>query len=475
MKKILIVDDEESVRYSFRKLFREPDFQVIEAGNGIEALKIFPAEMPDLVVLDIEMPAMNGLDTIQKIKAISPITPVLIITAFGTTERVIKAMKYGAYDYLEKPFDIPRLKELINEALLTRSIAGEEISAGSEEDRIVGNSPAIKEVYKMIGRVAASDVNVLLTGESGTGKELIARAIHQNSNRPENPFITINCAAIPDTLLESELFGYEKGSFTDASKAKPGKFELADKGTIFLDEIGDMSLPIQAKLLRVLQEGTFEHIGGTKAIKVDVRLIAATNKNLENAIIARLFREDLYYRLKVINITLPPLRMRKEDIPLLTHYFIAKHGRQLNKSSVYVPPETIEKLLANTWPGNIRELENVLKRAIVLSKNNVISPDLIEGDFLEQDSENTVKEQAFLSSFLPDDLTEYEGRLYKHVIEEVEKELIKDVLIKSRWNQVKSAKILGISRVMLHERMEKFNLHPPDTHSSGMIALLKDM
>jgi len=465
-KKILIVDDEESVRYSFRKLFREPGCEIVEAANGLEALSVIKKELPDLVLMDIEMPGLNGLDAIQRIKANNPQLPVIIITAFGTTERVIAAMKYGAYEYLEKPFDVDRLKEVISEALEMKRLSDEDNSieihpADTQTgEQIVGMSPAIKEVYKMIGRVAASDVSVLLSGESGTGKELVAKAIHRYSDRSDKPFIAINCAAIPDSLLESELFGFEKGSFTDASHMKEGKFEMADKGTLFLDEVADMSLTLQAKLLRVLQEGTFERLGSNTVIKVNVRVISATNKNLENAISAKSFREDLYYRLKVITITLPPLRVHPEDIPLLTNYFLSRHCQEMKKPLVTVPPETMEGLLKYSWPGNVRELENLLKRALLLSKSNVITPDLISAEINSTASVIPGISSKNPASLVPENLEEYEGKLFKHVIDQVEKELIEKALAHSKGNQVRTAKLLGISRAMLHERMEKFGLLP---------------
>jgi DNA-binding NtrC family response regulator len=464
IKKILIVDDEETVRYSFRKLFRDPECVISEAGNGLEAISSIKKDMPDLVLMDIEMPGLGGLDAIQRIKAINPQLPVIIITAFGTSERVIGAMKYGAYEYLEKPFDVGRLKEVIEEALEMKRLSDEvntvEIHPSDTHtgEQIVGMSSAIKEVYKMIGRVAASDVSVLLTGESGTGKELVAKAIHRYSDRSDKPFIAINCAAIPDTLLESELFGYEKGSFTDASHMKEGKFEMADKGTLFLDEVADMSLTLQAKLLRVLQEGTFERLGSNKVIKVNVRVISATNKNLENAIINKTFREDLYYRLKVISITLPPLRVHPEDIPLLTNYFLSRHCQEMKKPQVTVPPETMDGLLKYSWPGNVRELENLLKRALLLSKSNIITPDLIQAEINSTQSKPVAGRQSESSSIIPDNLDDYDGKLFKHVIEQVEKELIEKSLAHNNGNQVKTAKLLGISRAMLHERMEKFGL-----------------
>jgi two-component system nitrogen regulation response regulator GlnG len=468
MNKILIADDEKTVRYSFRKLLNREDYKVIEAATGLEALAVFSKEQPDLVVLDIEMPGLGGLEALKRIKATHPNVPVIIITAFGTTDRVIEAMKEGAFEYLEKPFDIEKLHSVIRQALEIRLMTegGIRLSPAEKEselpDRIVGKSPAIKEVYKMIGKVAASDVSVLITGESGTGKELVARAIHHYSNRDDKPFLTINCAAIPDTLLESELFGFEKGSFTDAVKSKTGKFEMADRGTIFLDEIGDMSLPVQAKLLRVLQEGTFERLGSNATQQVNVRIIAATNKNLEQGILSRLFREDLYYRLKVITITLPPLRMRKEDIPLLTEYFVTRHSKSLNIAGITIPKETMEKLISFPWPGNVRQLENELKRALLLSKNQIITPDLINPQSIDTSftdtsefSEPTDHETRF-SILFPSHPEDYEGTLYNLIIRQAEKELIRRTLEYTGGNQAKAAKLLGISRVMLHDRLEKY-------------------
>lgn len=463
-KKILIVDDEETVRYSFRKLFREPGSEIFEAANGLDALSVIKKESPDLVLMDIEMPGLNGLEAIQRIKAMNPNLPVIIMTAFGTSERVIAAMKYGAFEYLEKPFDVARLRAVILEALETKRISDADRSLEIHPadthtgEQIIGMSPAIKEVYKMIGRVAASDVSVLLNGESGTGKELVAKAIHRYSDRSDKPFIAINCAAIPDSLLESELFGFEKGSFTDASHAKEGKFEMADKGTLFLDEVADMSLTLQAKLLRVLQEGTFERLGSNKVIKVDVRVISATNKNLENAIADKTFREDLYYRLKVISITLPPLRVHPEDIPLLTNYFLSRHCKEMKKPMVTLPPETMDGLLKYKWPGNVRELENLLKRTLLLSKNNVITPDLIQAELSSTTPAALETKKPAFSALVPENLEDFEGTLFKHVIEKIEKEVIAKALDHCKGNQVKTAKLLGISRAMLIERLEKFGL-----------------
>lgn len=328
--RILVVDDEESVRYSFKRFLNSDNYHIDAAKNGAEALSKFRDNSYDLIILDVRLPDKSGIEILKELKEIDSKVVALIMTAFGDTETAINATKSGAFDYILKPFDIPAMKKVIADALefsRLHQIQSEfENSSISDwnADTIIGNSPVMQEVYKLIGRVAASDVNVLLRGESGTGKELIARAIYQHSNRTNKQFIAVNCAAIPETLLESELFGYEKGAFTGANRRKTGKFELADGGIIFLDEIGDMTLTTQAKILRVLQEGSFERLGGEQTIKVNVRVIAATNRNLERAIEEGRFRDDLYYRIKVVTITLPPLRLRKNDIPALAEYFFRK-------------------------------------------------------------------------------------------------------------------------------------------------------
>lgn len=469
MFKLLIVDDEQSVRYSFKKLLNSLNYKIFEAGNADEAISAFTREKPDLVILDIEMPEKDGIQVLKEMKELSPKTPVIIITAYGSGDRVIKAMKYGAYEYIEKPFDIPRLMVVIEEALVNSGIneqkKGEEPlkrkgSPLQDEDTIVGESPAIKEVFKLVGRVAASDASILIVGESGTGKELVAKAIHKYSDRSGKQLIAINCAAIPEPLLESELFGYEKGAFTGAERQKPGKFEEAHGGTLFLDEIGDMSLTLQAKLLRILQQGTMERLGGTKTLKVDVRIVAATNRNLENDILTKAFREDLYYRIKVVTISLPPLRMRKEDIPLLSQHFLAKHSKGVLSEILSFHPDAMKRLTDYSWPGNIRELENVIKRALILAKGNVISPELLfEG--IEKPVVSNPNGRTRLFAYLDQRIAASDGDIYKLAVEEFEKDLLQWALSKTNGNQVQAAKILGVSRVMLHERMEKFMLKNP--------------
>lgn len=470
MYKILIVDDDQNVRYSFRKLLHNAEYEIFEAQNAEAAISIVTSNKPDLVILDIEMPGKNGLEVLKDIKEISPFTPVIIATAYGSNDRVIKAMKFGAYEYVEKPFDIPHLISLVSEALKSSIssndnksyVTGKQLSelekfSINTESKIVGESSAIKDVFKLIGRVAASDASILVMGESGTGKELVAKAIHLYSERTSKPFIALNCAAIPETLLESELFGFEKGAFTGADKSKPGKFEEANGGTLFLDEIGDMNLSLQSKLLRVLQEGTFERLGSSKTVKVDVRIITATNRDLQNDIVNRTFREDLFYRLKVVTITLPPLRMRKEDIPLLARHFLIKYSKEHRIENISIHPDAFQKLQEYSWPGNIRELENVIKRSIILAKGNIITSELIAEEFSKK-KEIVQSAPKRIDSYLTEQVLKQQGEIYKTIIDEIEKDLIEWALNKTDGNQVQAAKLLGISRVMLHDRIEKFEL-----------------
>ena len=466
MYTLLIVDDEQSVRYSFKKLFSTSLYSIVEASNADEAIYSFKLHKPDLVILDIEMPGKDGIQVLKEFKEISPETPVIIITAYGTGDRVIKAMRYGAFEYIEKPFDVPRLKGVIDEALSSSTAPAHKATdeflkkhknQHDEEDIMVGESSSIKEVFKLIGKVAASDASILVVGESGTGKELVARAIHKYSERASKPFVAINCAAIPDALLESELFGYEKGAFTGADRQKLGKFEEAQNGTLFLDEIGDLNITLQSKLLRVLQEGTLERLGGSKTIKVDVRIVAATNKNLENNIVNKSFREDLYYRLKVITISLPPLRIRKDDIPILVNHFFKKYSNICKNEVLNVHPDAMKRLVEYHWPGNIRELENVIKRSIILAKGKVVNPDILFEGF-EKPMPTFNNENSRLFAYLNPKIASSHGDVYQLAIEEFEKDLIEWAISKTNGNQVKAAKILGISRVMLHERLEKFGL-----------------
>ncbi len=469
MQTILIVDDDKSIRYSLKRMM-EGKYSILTAQNGEEALERVKESFPDLILMDIKMPGRSGIDVLREIKLIDPKSPVIIMTAYGTTETAIEAMKYGAFDYILKPFPIPQMKGLVEKALSLRTMMKQEViyapPEGEETDegeRIIGSSPKMQEIYKIVGQIAPSDVTVLLRGESGTGKELFARAIYQHSSRSNLPFLPVNCAAIPDTLLESELFGHEKGSFTGATSRRIGKLEQCQGGTIFLDEIGDMSLSTQAKLLRVLQEKNFERLGGTETIKVDIRLIVATNKDLEEAIGNGKFREDLYYRLNVVSIMIPPLKERKEDIPGLVSYFLKKFNRELKKAIVGITPSAMAKIASYGWPGNVRQLENVLKRAMVLCQGEWILEDQLlfekgweRREAQEESSKKNVEdlldalfEEFSTASVTPQDLD---------MISSLERGLILRALQKTRGNQLKAAALLGINRSTLRGKMERYNI-----------------
>lgn len=469
MEKILIVDDDKNIRYSLKRMFEDKGKSVITAKNGKEALDILDKEMPELVVMDIMMPGMNGLQALKEMRKDWPKLLVIIMTAFGTTETAIEAMRLGAYDYILKPFDVKKMWELIEKALSIAKTMKVVVSYKPFEKEspvfecIVGKSAKMQEVYKMIGKIAESDVIVLLRGESGTGKELAARAIYQHSKRKDKPFIPVNCAAIPDTLLESELFGHEKGSFTGADNRRIGKFEQCHGGTIFLDEIGDMSPLTQAKVLRVLQEREIQRVGGTEVIKVDVRLIVATNKDLEKAISEGKFREDLYYRLNVVTINLPPLRERKEDIPRLVQYFIRRFNLELKKDIKGITEEAVAKLESYSWPGNVRELENVIKRTMVECKGDYIMPDQLHLDIkaeksraggIQKDAEKRIEN---LLSQVFNEIMEFPKK-EEDVTSIIEKYLIARALKITDGNNIQAAALLGINRNTLHSKIKKYKI-----------------
>jgi nitrogen regulation protein NR(I) len=469
MKTILIVDDDKSIRYSLKRMM-ENHHAILTAQNGEEALMRFRESHPDLVIMDIKMPGRSGIEILKEMKSIDPKSLVIIMTAYGTTETAIEAMKYGAFDYILKPFPIPKMKGLIEKALSLRKLMKEEVTYAATEsseeadgDRIIGTSPTMQEIYKMIGQVAPSDVTVLLRGESGTGKELLARAIYQHSLRSNQAFLPVNCAAIPDTLLESELFGHEKGAFTGAASRRIGKLEQCQRGTIFLDEIGDMSLSTQAKLLRVLQERRFERLGGMETIRVDLRLIVATNKDLEEAITTGGFREDLYYRLNVVSIKIPPLRERKEDIPALVSYFIRKFNRELKKGIVGMTPSSMEKVSSYGWPGNVRQLENVLKRAMVLCQGEWILEDelVFEKGWEKRETPEELgkKPMEDLLDILFEELSKASSSSPEwDMISTIERGMILRTLQKTNGNQVRAAQLLGMNRSTLRGKMERYNI-----------------
>jgi nitrogen regulation protein NR(I) len=469
METILIVDDDKSIRYSLKRIM-EGKYSILTAQNGEEALDRVKESPPDLIIMDIKMPGRSGIDVLKEMRSIDPKSLVILMTAYGTTETAIEAMKYGAFDYILKPFPIPQMKGLVEKALSLRRMMKQEVAYASAEaketdegERIIGSSAKMQEIYKIVGQIAPSDVTVLLRGESGTGKELFARAIYQHSTRSKLPFLPVNCAAIPDTLLESELFGHEKGAFTGATSRRIGKLEQGQGGTIFLDEIGDMSLSTQAKLLRILQEKRFERLGGMETIKVDIRLIVATNKDLEEAITSGKFREDLYYRLNVVSIMIPPLKERKEDIPELVSYFLKKFNREFKKGIVGITPSAMEKIASYGWPGNVRQLENVLKRAMVLCQGEWIVEDqlLFEKGWERREAEEQLSKknvEDLLDSLFEELSAPSTASQDMDMISSLERGLILRALQKTQGNQVQAALLLGINRSTLRGKMERYHI-----------------
>jgi two-component system nitrogen regulation response regulator GlnG len=479
MDKLLLIDDETDVQYSFRRIFDQPDIELTTADSGEEGLRLIPRLKPDLVIMDVRMGGISGLETLRRLRQVDAKQMVIMMTAYGTTQTAIEAMKLGAYDYLLKPFDVLRLKQVVLNALkaardMRQVVSYQPLLESEDYDLgIIGRSEGMQNVFKMIGQLAGSSATALITGESGTGKELVARAIYHHSKRSAQTFLAINCAAIPENLLESELFGHEKGAFTSAASQRIGKFEQCDKGTIFLDEIGDMSLATQAKILRVLQSGSFERVGGNQSIQVDVRVIAATHKPLEQAVAAREFREDLFYRLNVVRIHIPPLRERREDIPLLVNYFLKKFAQAQGRAPKSILPATVETLERFRWPGNVRELENVIQRATVMAKGGVILPgDLpleissLPAAGAEGAAAATTTAAAGAGGTGLVDWAAVGRTLFQwareqkelRVLPAVERELIIQALLETKGNQVQAAKVLGITRATLRKRVEKFKI-----------------
>ncbi len=446
MKRLLVVDDERNMRWALRKALEKDNYCIEEASTGQQALDVLRRETIHLVLLDLKMPQIDGLTVLKRIKEAMEDMPVIMLTAHGTMESAVEAMKMGALDYISKPFDIEALKVVIEKALgigeLKRQVHYyREALQENMGKPIIGNSQGLMELMGIINQVSQTTASVLIIGESGTGKELIANEIHYNSPRREKPYIKINCGAIPEPLIESELFGHEKGAFTGAISRKIGRFEQAHGGTLLLDEIGELNLAMQVKLLRVLQEKEFERVGGVQKVQADVRIIAATNRNLNEMIREGTFREDLYYRLNVIPIQVPSLRERKEDIPLLIHHFIDHFSKMTRKGPIKIQREAMEKLIQYPWPGNIRELENVIERMIILSKVPTLTMAQLPREILAQG----LREEFVLPE---------EGIF----LEDLEKSLIQQALNRTAFNQTHAAKLLGISRHTLIYRMEKFNL-----------------
>ncbi|AFQ42707.1 sigma-54-dependent transcriptional regulator [Desulfosporosinus meridiei] len=445
--RILVIDDEERMCWALERALSHEGYQVVTATRGLQGIELALETEPSTVILDLKMPDIDGLEVLKRLKSINPNIPVIMITAHGTIETAIEAMKIGATDYITKPFKLDELKIQVKQALhlsnLEHEVSYLRQELGEKYGKMIGQSDAIKEVALLIQQVAKTNATVLITGESGTGKEVAAVEIHKASNRGNMPFIAVNCAALPEHLLESELFGHEKGAFTGATTRKKGRFEMADKGTILLDEIGDMPISMQVKLLRVLQERCFERVGGTETIPIDVRVIATTNAELSTAIANGTFREDLYYRLNVMQIKMPPLRLRKDDIPLLVNHFLGKFDPSHTKK---ISPEAMKILTRYDWPGNIRELQNAIERPLIVCQNNEILPIHLPSELLE----NFEKATSDPIINLP------EGGFS---LEELEKRLIIKALEKNNYNQTRTAKYLGISRPTLLYRLNKHGLN----------------
>ena len=452
-EKILVVDDERLIRQSLEKGLSGQGYAIFSAGDGKTALRLAEEESPDLIVLDLKLPDLNGIEVLKSLRELEKDMPVLVITAHGSIDTAIQAIRSGAYDYITKPFDLEALLLSISQALETSRLKKEVTYFRSQETtrsglhRIIGQSPAMKEVGRLVRQIAQSEAStVLLEGESGTGKDLVARTIHTESARVNQPFIEVNCAALPETLIESELFGHERGAFTDAKTRKAGLLETANRGTLYLDEIGDMNPPLQSKLLSMIENKRFRRLGGVKDLSVDVRFIAATNRDLTSAVEKGGFRKDLYYRLKVFSIHLPPLQERLSDLPQLIDFFLAELQREFKKKIVGLSPEA-EKVLADYhWPGNVRELRNVLERAFILCEEDRIEPSHLPPELT---APITPPPKAGESLFrLPPEGVH---------LETLEEDLIRQALEVSSGNQVRAAKLLGISRDALRYRMKKFN------------------
>ncbi|MTI96706.1 MAG: sigma-54-dependent Fis family transcriptional regulator [Firmicutes bacterium] len=445
MATILVIDDEKNMRWALSQALSADGHRVLTADDGRDGLEQYAEHQPDLVVLDVKMPGLNGMEVLKKLKELDKTLPVLMITAHGTIDNAIEAMKIGADDYITKPFELETVRATIARTLklasLTREVGllRQEMQAAD----IIGESPQFMAVMELVAKVAPSPATVLIEGESGTGKELVAKAIHRQSPRSEGPFIGVNCGALPENLLESELFGHEKGAFTGAVNRKPGRFERADGGTLFLDEVGELPPATQVRLLRVLQERELERVGGTETIPVNVRVVTATNRNLAEMVAAGEFREDLFYRLNVVPIHVPPLRERKADIPLLTEHFIGKYCAELGKPALKVTDEVLAVFSGYRWPGNIRELENVLERAVILAGGSELSTDLLPQELF-------ARKAAVHADF---ELPEQGVNL-----EELEKSLLVQALQKTDGNKTRAANLLGISRHTLLYRLSKYDL-----------------
>ena len=463
MPSLLIVDDEPNVCYSLEKALGSAKLAVRAALSAREGIESVRRDSPDAVILDLRLPDMSGLEAYRLIREIDARLPVIVITAHGTTDTAIEAMKLGAFEYLLKPLDLAQIRDVVGRAIHLSQISrmpamyDEQQATGAEGDQLVGRSPSMQELYKSIGRIAPQDVTVLILGESGTGKELVARAIYQHSRRGQAPFLAINCAAIPEPLLESELFGHERGSFTGADRRRIGKFEQADGGTLFLDEVGDMAASTQAKLLRLLQEQQFERVGGNATIHTDVRILAATNQDLESLAAGGRFRQDLFYRLNVVTIRIPPLRERIDDIPLLAEYFLRRMNPELDRHVHSVSPEAMQLMSRHVWPGNVRELQSAVKYALIHTAGDVLTPECLPVGLREP---SAVAEHGTLDvvRLVRELLAQGAGNVHYRVQAAVDRAVLDEVLEHVGGNQVEAADILGISRNTLRAKLRAAGL-----------------
>ena len=482
MPTLLVIDDEPSIQHAFGRVFRPPEFALHAASSAAEGVELAARVNPDVVVLDVHLPDASGLDTFHRLRALDARIPVVLVTGHGTSELAIEAIKEGAYEYLLKPLELAPLRELISRACASSrlmhvpAVVSEPEAAPPGADALIGRCAAMQDVYKAIGRVAAQDVTVLILGESGTGKELIARAIYQHSLRRDKPFLAVNCAAIPEPLLESELFGHERGSFTGADRQRIGKFEQCNGGTLFLDEVGDMTPLTQTKILRVLQEQRFERVGGNETVGTDVRLIAATNIDLEKASEAGRFRRDLYFRLNVFTIRLPPLRDRGDDLVQLTRHYARRFARELNKTLTDIALEALGVLRRYPWPGNVRELQSVVKQSLLQMRGTVVLPEDLPavvlgtasggrepaGDAGTGGSRPPLAEpppgEFNWEKFVNDHLAGGSENLYAESLERMEREVLVRVLRHTNGNQVQAARILGITRGSLRTKIRTLGI-----------------
>jgi two-component system nitrogen regulation response regulator GlnG len=475
MATLLVIDDEAGIRFTIREVLQGPGLEVLTAENAEQGLQWTREHAPDVVLLDIRLGHTSGLELFHQLRQIDPKLLVVFITGHGTAETAIEAMKLGAFDYLVKPLDLTELKQIVEQALkishLMRVPAA--LEGGTDgwdaADRLIGSSPAMQSLFKQIGRVAPLDVNVLLLGESGTGKELVARAIYHHSRRSQGPFLAINCAAIPETLLESELFGHEKGAFTGADRQRIGKFEQCHRGTIFLDEIGDMPLATQAKMLRLLQDGQFQRVGGNETLRADVRILAATNQNLEQMIAENRFRRDLYYRIRGVTLHLPPLRERLEDIPELAHYFLFRLNRQLGTAVQTISPEALDILQRHTWPGNVRELQSVLREALIVATGPTLLPEFLplglasaaEPELGEPALPTPAPQWQSLPQLLEEGLRSKRPDLYRQLVQQLDCLVLAHAMKAAGGLQSRAAELLGLSRPTLRAKLRAIQQPSP--------------